>query len=791
MTISAISFISGISVIAGGPVGVLVSMGLNLIATALTIYQKKTEKPESDKVKMEKVIVKALKDYRESGLKSDWHVYQRMSDLFASHVELLQNFGKKDLSAIREDVKDTGLNIDDQASADQLKLDLFETVLSQMGDVIRMSTNLLGRIEYEITQECDMDIPLKKVKEKWWKKESETPRVDDEEDEGFEEIAKKCLGLYELYSEINSYRGQTFLGHILTFKAIMKNEQGNDKNEKDDQQKGQQNGKQDSAQQSGQKTNSESEEYKRKTFILSELIFNMFNEMTEHNKELYQPFVNPFLYYKLRYVVNYYHTYSTKYKHLKAYLDTLKLEKSSTKNVMACRRSSLLGSCTNIQDFSVEFNKNNKCNFKSVFVPRGLVLDVHYDSNFKPIHVIGPSILGSLFYDRLAGTATCPVTQLSTSTVAQKKEGEDEKSRLKMCRAPNTYGKDDGKAAPSLKIHKAICTTQEIDGFTREGKTEKVGQVFNIKDIKDELGWKNKYMSFQSEDKDVAFIAYATLKLRKKIFKTKGELKSKEEATKEDTKNPLKTVTVTLRWGPFFSPRKMSYGCGSILWDSIKVYKYNNAEYKTPQGNPKPEVLQEIDENLCKGSEQNENLLCQKDHIDPSYFVTICKQPELKGYCEDIPAIKDKVVDLTRINVYMESEGKDISGKDLSKYEVDDVKRFFDDTLDDCIWIPRREIGVNGKVAENLLQSMKIPEGIVVELYTERSATGMMFGPYVGPMTVDKVDGNTSMGTIIRSIKIMFDFGVIWQKKDPKEESSSKTKKPIAYNLKNLKETIV
>ena len=56
---------------------------------------------------------------------------------------------------------------------------------------------------------------------------------------------------------------------------------------------------------------------------------------------------------------------------------------------------------------------------------------------------------------------------------------------------------------------------------------------------------------------------------------------------------------------------------------------------------------------------------------------------------------------------------------------------------------------------------MKIPAGMIVELYNDLNAGGEMFGPYEGPLTVDSVDGNDqgvgtkATATYIKSIKIL------------------------------------
>ena len=62
--------------------------------------------------------------------------------------------------------------------------------------------------------------------------------------------------------------------------------------------------------------------------------------------------------------------------------------------------------------------------------------------------------------------------------------------------------------------------------------------------------------------------------------------------------------------------------------------------------------------------------------------------------------------------------------------------------VDSSIWKPLlwKPVAVNGKKkARNLLQSMKVPDNILVELYTEFGGKGKLFGPYQGPITVDRI----------------------------------------------------
>ena len=92
--------------------------------------------------------------------------------------------------------------------------------------------------------------------------------------------------------------------------------------------------------------------------------------------------------------------------------------------------------------------------------------------------------------------------------------------------------------------------------------------------------------------------------------------------------------------------------------------------------------------------------------------------------------------------------------------EIDE--KDYDDKVDDCLWFTRTEkVSTNHEEKVNLLRSMKIPAGMIVELYNDFNAGGEMFGPYEGPLTVDSVDGNDqgvgekATATYIKSIKIL------------------------------------
>ena len=180
------------------------------------------------------------------------------------------------------------------------------------------------------------------------------------------------------------------------------------------------------------------------------------------------------------------------------------------------------------------------------------------------------------------------------------------------------------------------------------------------------------------------------------------------------------------------------------------------------------------DPDLCKG----ENILCDDKVIDTSYFLKICKEQGLKGYCQEIPLIKgqanDKIIDLKRIGINIQkTTGTHSTSTDVSN-DPDVFKKIpritskggesskvYNDKVDDCLWFERDAKGTYRMEKVNLLRSMKVPDGMIVELYDDFNGEGEMFGPYEGPLTVDRVDGNDkgvgdkATATYIKSIKIL------------------------------------
>ncbi|XP_066929484.1 uncharacterized protein [Clytia hemisphaerica] len=219
------------------------------------------------------------------------------------------------------------------------------------------------------------------------------------------------------------------------------------------------------------------------------------------------------------------------------------------------------------------------------------------------------------------------------------------------------------------------------------------------------------------------------------------------------------------RWGPFFSPFPMMQLPGSVRWDTITVYPYKDEDDSTVKAIAK-------DDKICEG---NNNLLCQGETIDKKIFITICKKAELKGYCEEIPVLKseitgnnkEKQVPLTVINgdgkYFQLNQEKKLKNQQVAIGTQDSpdptsmththlYDSYYD--VDNSVWQPLIK---DGK-AYNLLQSMKVPDDILVELYT-KGASGKRdrkFGAYEGPLTVDRIDGNDVMSNLIHFIVIKY-----------------------------------
>jgi hypothetical protein len=695
MAIGAITFFSGIASATGNPIGGIIALVLNLIKTGLNIAKKENTKPtESDSDRLERIIRKALKDYRQTGLKAEWSGYQRLSDVFSSNVEFMASFNAEsttDMDADKlKDITDSKMG-----TLSEVKQAMFDAVVSRLYDVLMSSTTLLGRVQYELSQECDYEVKMTELKSKRLRrlggKPEESTELNEEDDK--EELAKGCLGLYELYSKMNYFREQKFMGHLNAIDQIMRNRQAASR-----------------LQFFGPgAAEDKTPKSKREAYAYKHLILDVIRQMNENNKDVFKPLTNAFTNLKYRYIINYYHTYSEKYEYLRAYMENLELDEEKLNDAMLCKKESLSGSCTRYlvgAATRAEIFDTRPFTFRSVFVPEGKKVRVWYKPSRVSIALqsIGPDVMSTMFYGQ---PTTNPVKEIEVSAYTQ-----DEKIRIyKMC------AKKEDKKDEKLRMHKAVCTEKEYD-ITQPTEID-------INTLEDDQKWKGRPISIASQEKDLAITAMATVKIGGEDYK--------------------------IRWGPFFSPYIMEEGCGSVLWEKIRTERYKSADI-TEEEQRKVSVLTNTE--MCKGH----NLLCQDKVIDKSFFLKICKEPELKDRCHYIPLIKgeaSKTIDLKRIGVYIEKGTQDVSDTDLSDKNVDALKKAYNDELDDCNWFTRQVKSINSKERLNLLESMKIPNGLSVELYTEFGGQGEMFGPYDGPVTVDKVDGNDMVSSVIKSIKII------------------------------------
>ena len=158
MVISTISILSGLATASGNPIGIAISLGLNLLKTMFAIGKKGAQKPaETESEKMEKIIKKALSEYRETSLRAEWLGYERSSDIFSENVKFLSNFDEK--------IKDFTSKYDSLGLKEpEIKRSVFDIVISKFYTEHMSSTVLLGKIEHEITEQCDEDVVKNEVK---------------------------------------------------------------------------------------------------------------------------------------------------------------------------------------------------------------------------------------------------------------------------------------------------------------------------------------------------------------------------------------------------------------------------------------------------------------------------------------------------------------------------------------------------------------------------------------------------------------------------------------------------
>ncbi|XP_066934644.1 uncharacterized protein [Clytia hemisphaerica] len=717
MTIAAITFFSGIATASGNPIGLLIALGLNVLKTGITIGQKANQKPgESEADKLEKVIKKALREFRQTGLKAEWSGYQRLSDLFSGNVQFMETFNEQKESDVDADtmkeIKEGKLTLS------EVKQRLFDVIVGRLYDVLMSSTTLLGKVQYELQQQCDYDLAVFKLKERnWFKKKRDPASIPEEIDD--EKFAKNCLDLYELYAKMNFYRETKFIGHLNTIDKLMKTKL-------DDRF-------------SFLTSSRYSPSSKLDAYAYKLLILDIIRQMNENNKDVFKPLINVFGNIKMRYIANYFMTYSKKYEYVKSYLENLDMKDSELKDVMFCKTQSLTGSCRRmiVPPTGTEVVDEN-FKFRSALVPKERVLRIFYnkDGLGVPIKIFGPGNLGNMFWD--ADTDN-PVKKYEIKPFTK----SDNTRFVKMCVNELKAKKED-----RLPLHRALCTDQNMDVATAMPKEVNI-DTLQFDSIST---WEGKFISLGTDEKDIAYTAHKTY--------TKGSGANAE--------------TITVRWGPFYGAIKMTPACGSVFWDKIKFHRYKSHDMTEEE---QRKVTTVNDPEFCKG----DNLLCQDKVIDKSYFLTICKEQEMKGHCQEIPMIKgeanNKIIDLKRLGVYIESKkgatvtnlsdkndptiAKMPSKKYTSKGKFDMVERDFNEEFDECDWWVTAETQRNIVKYTNLLMSMKIPDGVTVELYTSWNAGGEMFGPYDGPMTVDRVDGNdngvgkSATASWIKSIKII------------------------------------
>ena len=130
---------------------------------------------------------------------------------------------------------------------------------------------------------------------------------------------------------------------------------------------------------------------------------------------------------------------------------------------------------------------------------------------------------------------------------------------------------------------------------------------------------------------------------------------------------------MTVTWGPFFGPIKMEKGCGSIFWDELRFYRYKSSK------------LQEAEQNAFNEAqhpgfkiEPDIELFKKTDIIDKSYFLKICKEKSLKGFCQEIPLVKGQanniIIDLKHIGIAF-NKGTSVKTVNLPKKILRDTSK--------------------------------------------------------------------------------------------------------------------
>ena len=567
ITISVITVLSGIATASGNPIGLAIAIVLNLLKTGINIGKKANEEPgESESKKLEKVIKKSLKEYRETGLKAEWEGYERFSDIFSGNVKMMAEMHeKKDETKEAKDIEENGIKLD------AVKQSLFDIIVSRLYDVLMSSTALLGKVQYEISEECNIEIAVPRLKErKILRKDKKEDTLTLKEDETMEEYAKKCLGLYELYGKMNFYREIKFITHLDTVDRLSKNDYTT---------------KSKFLKSVGYSSKATASKVNAMAYKL--LILDVIKQMNENNKDVFKPLANAFKNVKMRYLINYLYTHSQKYEYLSKYMEKLDLGEERLKEVMFCKKESLEGSCKKM------FDANNQAvvfgiHYRSAFIPEGKKLQISFnDVITEGIQKIGPGTMGNIYYSK--DDLTNPVKRYGI----QKYEKKDTDRVVTLCSFPKLV--ENKKIEP---LHRVVCTDKEINIKEKllhevETKDLQCGSEIDNKKVETTCTYEGKPIALSMNETDIAFMAFRTV------------------VDKSDK--------ITLRWGPYFGPTKMEIGCGSLFWEKLKFYRYKSEAMEEEE---QKKITPVTDPESCNG---DNNILCQNKVIDKAFFLKICK----------------------------------------------------------------------------------------------------------------------------------------------------------------------
>jgi len=96
MVISAITMVSGLASASGNPIGHVIAIILNLVNMGLKMKMSNRE-TESEESRLERIINKALKEYRETSLKAEVNSSAAMSSLWLTLMKTLSKSRTKEI----------------------------------------------------------------------------------------------------------------------------------------------------------------------------------------------------------------------------------------------------------------------------------------------------------------------------------------------------------------------------------------------------------------------------------------------------------------------------------------------------------------------------------------------------------------------------------------------------------------------------------------------------------------------------------------------------------------------